>query len=111
MENMTFGIDDFLDLSVFERLNVEFAQIAEIRRAAGRAVDVQLLDLSLGLGVVPTAEFINVIERHLDRLAGAVPPVGMGRTKVWLGEDRDEAWLDYRDVNRWFSSLTALRRA
>jgi len=105
-----FGPDDFLGLDVFVSLNAEFLQIEAARRAVGRPVQLVQLDLSAGMATVPTAAFINIIERNLDRLAGAGRPAQMEATKTWLGEDRDAAWLDYRDVNRWFASLAVLRQ-
>ena len=102
---MTFGANDFLEVAVFERLNELFAEVGGIRGVA--AVP---LDLSQGMATVPTAAFVNVIERNLDALARGAPPAGMESTKTWLGGDADEAWLDYRDVNRWFDSLERLRR-
>ena len=95
---MTFIADDFLEVAVLERLNELFAEVAGLRGVA-----LTPLDLSRGTATVPTASFINTIERNLEQL-------GAAGTKVWLGEDSDAVWLDYRDVNRWFNSLELLRR-
>ena len=86
--------DDFLSLQVLQDLSDGFV-------SAGASP----LDLSLGIATLPTAEFINQIERRLDALAGASPPQGWQATKTWRGGNNDDRWLDFNDVNRWFDNL------
>ncbi|MCL2168862.1 MAG: hypothetical protein FWB74_02425 [Defluviitaleaceae bacterium] len=95
---MRFSERDFLEVSVFDELNRGFAEIAALRGVGG----ILPLDLAAGTATVPTAAFINTIERNLERL-------GVAGTKVWIGEDRDAQWLSYRDVNRWFEGIESLR--
>ena len=98
-----FSKDDFLNLDVFERLNAEFSRLAAVR-----GVGVPLLNLSAGIATLPLPAFINTIERNLDALARATPTATIPPTKTWLGEDRDGAWLNFEDVNRWFESLVII---
>jgi hypothetical protein len=100
---MKFTDRDFMGIEVFERLDEEFVALS-----ARLGVDVLRLNLAAGVATIPCFEYINIIERNLDRLSAAVPDVDIAPTKTWLGEDKDEAWLDYKDVNRWFESLNKL---
>ena len=95
---MRFSERDFLEVSVFEELNGLFAEAA----AALGVLGVVQLNLAAGVATVPDVQFINTIERNLERL-------GADDTKTWLGEDRDAQWLSFRDVNRWFESLEKLK--
>ena len=100
-----FTAESFLNVQVFERLNGEFSRLMIRRQMRGMSVvGIALLGLSAGEGTAPTADFINRVERNLDGLAAGLGISDLG-TKVWLGEDRDERWLDFNDVNRWFESL------
>ncbi|MCL2575124.1 MAG: hypothetical protein FWE33_01700 [Defluviitaleaceae bacterium] len=84
---MSYTRDDFMSIEVFEGLNEEF-----------RRLGIDELDLSADERLIPTAEFINGIERRI------------GSDKVWQGENRDMSWLDYNDVNRWFGVLKMMSR-
>lgn len=66
------------------------------------------LNLSAGISTIPTADFINQIERRLDALAGQSPPQGWQGTKTWRGGNGDNNWLDFSDINRWFNNLEIL---
>ena len=99
--------NDFMTLDILNRLSTELNELAERKGVAITglgAIDQNLL---------PTAAFINNIERNIDNLAAATPPAIVPKTKTWLGlgEGKDEKWLDYNDVNRWFESLAIIRGA
>jgi len=92
---MQYTKNDYMTIEIFERLNAQMMQ-------AGARLGIEgivPLDLSQGAELIPTAEFINQIEQNLKRL-------GAANTKTWYGEDKDEVWLNYQDVNRWFASIT-----
>ena len=89
--------DDYLSLEVLQDLSDGFV-------SAGASP----LDLSQGIATLPTAGFINEIERRLDASAGSSPPQGWQATKTWLGGNRDDRWLDFNDVNRWFDNLNLI---
>jgi len=90
---MTFTKNDFLTIEVLQRLDNEMTAAAN-----RRGITILPLDLAAGEALVPTADFINTIEENLARL-------GASDVRVWHGEDKDEVWLNFEDVNRWFTTL------
>ncbi|MCL2855946.1 MAG: hypothetical protein FWE21_10105 [Defluviitaleaceae bacterium] len=66
------------------------------------------LDLSKGIYTLPTADFINGIERRISQLAAQTPHLDLPAAKTWQGGADDAAWLNYNDVNRWFASLKTI---
>ena len=99
-----FTADDFLNIEDFRQIEDEIAKIAN-----KRGVLVQPLDLSQGVATIPMASFINIIEKNISALTEGLSIDGLEPTKTWMGEDGDENWLDYKDVNRWFDTLEIIR--
>ena len=67
-------------------------------------------DLSEGTKTIPYQELFNAIETNLRNLVAADMTIGMEFTKIWHGGLRDEKFLDYTDVNRWFETMQLLHR-
>jgi len=99
----TFTKNDFMSVAIFNSLNTEFRELSVLR-----GVTVPQIT-SVNNNLLPNANVINTIERNIDILAAAQPPVAVPATKTWFGGTDDEKWLDYNDVNRWFESLALIR--
>ena len=115
MNHKVFTRHDFLSINDIMSLNTEMQSLARLREdifgvGQGGGV-VRNLDTHLGAYTMASADFINQIERNIDALAGTVPPAGMEPTRAWQGENRDALLLSFRDVNRWFDSVTMIRRS
>ena len=67
-------------------------------------------DLSRGIETIPYIELFNAIETNLNHLVATDFVPGMELTKTWQGGLSDDAFLDFRDVNRWFRTIRLLYR-
>jgi len=96
--------NDFMTADLLIALDTECRALAALRGVAVTAL------AAINQSLLPNTTFINSIERNIDTLARANPPIAVPATKTWLGGLKDEEWLNYNDVNRWFESLAIIRR-
>jgi hypothetical protein len=75
-----------------------------------RNVFLELPDLSKGDRIVLTREIFNAVETNLKNLVATDVQPLMQFTKIWYGGIKDEKYLDYADVNRWFETINLLNK-
>ena len=101
--------ESFLTPDMVTAINNETTTLAMfIVMRLGWQPPLVLPEVVRGTLTVPTAEFVNRIERNIDSLARDIRHM-VPATKTWLGEDRDAEFLSYKDVNRWAESLGIIR--
>jgi len=73
-----------------------------------RNVFLETYNLNKGMKTIPYKELINVIENNLRMLVGTDVTHEMQAMVYWQGGLRDDKFLDYSDVNRWFETMNHL---
>ena len=107
------GRDDFMKVEYIEWISGEMETLRRMAEALfGRQLPAVFIPVAGGEAAVVLVSHINAIEAGIEQLGQLVgPPAEMKPTRIWRGEDKDDPFLDYRDVNRWFESLRLIRGA
>ena len=103
--------DTKLDLWIF---HLAFEYQEELRLIVlehlHRNVYLDTFDLSEGITTIPWKELFNTVENNLRMLVATNITPDMEPMRFWYGGVRDERFLDFADVNRWFRTMNLLIR-
>ena len=75
-----------------------------------RNVYLDEYDMSKGIETIPYRQLLNTIENNLRMLVATDITPDMEPMRFWYGGVRDEKFLDFADVNRWFETMNLLIR-